>query len=1278
MEKRQKDILRPLVAGLRRLLAGTADGSRRGDLDRELERLGIAPDGSVAILDALPTLTPAERRARTVAVAELEGLADPKARTAARAAFIERAAYGWINRLLALRVLEARELIDGTLRANPDYDGLSEALYLLRQGEPGRASGPDGGWWAVIEDACAAQAAALPGLFALDADPRAGASRHAGDTLGDPAIALRPSTAALLDCVALLGDAPAGTPHGRAESVRAEMDAAFADPDAIGWAYQFYQEEAKAQVYLRLKAGKKVVTRDEIAAATQLFTEPYMVKWLLQNSLGRSYHEAYPDSALPAGWEYYIRPERLDPPAFSTLVGLSLLDPCMGSGHFLREAFDMFVAMYREQQPDLSAAEIADRILADHLHGIDIDPRAAGLAAFTLYARAWELLRDERRVRRQAGTGTYTPTAMNLATTPDRIAPGALARHLERHPEDRMLEALLQGVFAALEQADILGSLLRPREHLQAAVAKLRQLHQLQLGTVEEQELQAAIEAVAQSDPAHLEEMLLDRVAAGFAIEARGVGDVAAQLFGRAAERGVRLLQLLDRQYAVVVTNPPYMGSKNMDTTTLKYVERHYPSGKRDLYAAFILRNLELAGPGGRVAMVTQQSWMFLGSFAYLRAVPEEELAAVRAKGGFTGLLRETSLEAVAHLGRYAFSEIGNAVVAPVLFALRKQPLNHSERLWACRLTTPRPSEQQAALLRVAVADQASELVSAASQADLLSVPQAAIVYFLSKDLLSVLTSQTRLASVADVRQGLATANDHRFIRYTWEVSPSFKRWWTLSKGGGYCKWFGQNWYHTDWEQSGARMAATGKSVIRNPMYYETPGWSYSRICRGNLALRKLDIPGCIGDKGPGIYSGVPWIPAIAHSHLVSYLLRAVSPQLAFEVQTISQVPLPTTSIHALSLLVEGCEHLKACLVATDVTERNFSCLRTPNDFDLTAMWLHTLEGSSERIVCSAYGLSEASLSQVFQDTGTPVGWYPLIPGYQTPPPLPDALTLPDELRTALESHLATLPRALAVPNTAVSRQRPGTAVPQPFPLGVHDHPATLPPIAAAALPATTLPDTAVFVRCHDTAVSGLDLAPTAVSTPSILKARLRALYEAGPGASTADDATDEVSGEDDAEIPVAGAYLPIPTETFLEELSQRLQIHPISVYWLLQEIRAEGARCKPEEQRMLEDRLSVLVLRLLGHRWPRQLEAGEPVPEWADRDGIIPLLPGAGEATLAERLRERLRAEDGDLGAQQAEALLAELTGQDLETWLRRAFFPRHVRQFKYRPIAWHLASVP
>ena len=618
MPPRHKHILRTITSGLRRLLAGATDedGSwQRGDLDRELERLGFAPAGTLMPFDALPNPTPADYAAYRVAHYRLDGL-PPDERVPVRTEMVEQAAYTWINRLLALRAMEARGLIDETLRHNPDYDGISEALFVLRQRDVARASGPDGGWWAVIEDACAQQAAALPGLFRLD----------------DPVAALRPTMAALRQAVALIGRAPAGFTLD-------EADAAFADPDAIGWAYQFYQEQAKAAVYARLGQGQKAASRAEIAAATQLFTEPYMVQWLLQNSLGRSYHEAYPDSTLPASWEYYIRGQGVEvtlrcrlfmvgtrfcasaarPNAEHTarerqplplpltafqctltkkstlervevmgdgaeagdhpllLDRLTLLDPCCGSGHFLRAAFDMFVAMYREQQPDLPAAEVADRILCRHLSGIDLDPRAAQLAVLTLYLRAWELVK-QHTPRRIGQTISYQPESITIATTPSGLHSGLLTRHLQRHPGDRVMRPLLEGVFAALEQAEILGSLLRPAEHLDEAINKLRQPHTFEMDfDPDDAALRRTITELARHDPVELKRTLLERVVAGFQAEARDNSDVAAALSGREAAQGVRLLQLLDRRYAVVATNPPLYGQQEYEPAAQALCEPPLP-----------------------------------------------------------------------------------------------------------------------------------------------------------------------------------------------------------------------------------------------------------------------------------------------------------------------------------------------------------------------------------------------------------------------------------------------------------------------------------------------------------------------------------------------------------------------------------------------------------------------------------------------------------------------------------------------------------------------------
>jgi len=1206
MEKRHKDILRTLVAELRRTLAGTADGSRRGDLDRALERLGIAIDGVMTPFDALPNPTPAERHARQVAEAELAPV-DVKERPAARAAFVERAAYGWVNRLLALRVLEARGLIDETLRGNPAYDGLSEALYVLRQSDPARASGPDGGWWAVIEDACATQATALPGLFALDSPRTAGSS----SPLHDPAIALRPGATALVRCVELLGAPPAGTPKGQEEAALAEMDAAFADPDAIGWAYQFYQDEAKAQVYARLKAGKKVTTRDDISAATQLFTEPYMVQWLLQNSLGRSYHEAYPQSTLPAGWAYYIQSARLDAPAFPLLQSLTLLDPCVGSGHFLREAFDMFAAMYREQQPHLSAIEIADRILESHLYGIDIDPRAAQLAAFILYARAWELVRDERRGQRRPGTGSYTPKAMNLAASPERIAPGALARHLQCHPEDRMLEPLLKGVFATLERADMLGSLLRPREHLQAAITELRKPHNLRLGTVEEQDLQAAIETVVRTDPAHLEEMLLDRVAAGFAAEARDTGDVAAALFGRAAERGVRLLQLLDRQYAVVVTNPPYMGSANMDSTLRQYVERHYAAGKRDLYAALILRCLQLSQRNGYVAMVTKQGWLTDRSYADLRATSQDGLIKAREEHQFTGILRETKFDLLVQLGSGAFEEITGEVVKAALFTLRVATPAQTQTLHAIDLSGLKSVEERIQMLSQPSPTRLQHLTFRAVVSTFLEIESAPIVYSMPAAFQPLFLSHHTLGQgerpLLSVRDGMNTGDNDRFVRHVWEAHDP--RWAAYSKGGGYSKWRGFEYFVVDWGNSGERIAAARLpgTRLQNITTFFTPALCYSLISQGALGVRRAY--NCAYDGGglsiQSSDNARSSILATLNSRLSSYFARLLSQDVKFRGGYIERVPQPYGLQDINTDYVDQVVKLKQQELEFDVIERGFKNVALLTDDYASPTVRHALEGLLESQVFSAYQVDDKATATVEAQVGTPVGWYPLVSGYDSIEPLTRYLepsNVVDLLNGALRQH-----------------QRID-------------------------------PDRTVLEK---------------------LELTLRQLYEAGPGGNVAIEAEADADG-------IVDVAKPIPAETFLEKLSQKLHIHPISVYWLLKKLRVEGARCKPEEQRLLEDRLSVIVLRLLGHCWPQQLEAREPTPTWADEDGIIPLLAGTSETTLADRARDRLRAEDGDLGVQQAEALLVELTGQNLEAWLRRTFFPRHVRQFKYRPIAWHLTSMP
>lgn len=383
------------------------------------------------------------------------------------------------------------------------------------------------------------------------------------------------------------------------------------------------------------------------------------------------------------------------------------------------------------------------------------------------------------------------------------------------------------------------------------------------------------------------------------------------------------------------------------------------------------------------------------------------------------------------------------------------------------------------------------------------------------------------------------------------------------------------------------------------------------------MGFRRLSADQITNAKSPALYMPheVPLLGGLLNSSVATFILRSLTPSTTnVDEGYVGAIPLPQDLPLALGSAAETAVELKTVIVEQDPIENGYRVSSDNWSCAQIAAMLHTLEGWINREANRAYDLSARDVAEITSELGTPAGWYPLVVGYET------------------------LPCSYADSD--------------------------LPP-----LPQEVLDSLAAQPRIH----------PEADELTRI-KANLRVFYQAGLGAKDVESDENEqtiLEAEEGTES-IPDVHTPIPAETFLEELSQKLQIHPISVYWLLEELRAEGVRCKSEELRLLEDRLSVLVLRLLGHRWPRQIEAGEPVPSWADPDGIIPMTAIAGETALAERVRGRLRAEDGDRGAQQVEALLLELTGQTLEEWLRRTFFARHMRQFKHRPIAWHLASTP
>jgi hypothetical protein len=662
MDANLRSVLRALVLEIRHELEGFYDSRgewHAGDLERRLAEIGVRRDRSLPAGEL--KLSPEDRKARDTIDAFIESRIEAgEKRDGAFAEFVRVCAYSWANRLLALRCMEARGLIDEVVIQKDAYSGRSLQHHRLARKDPARCAGEDEGLFATLFDEFQRRAAELPMVFRPDA----------------PEISLRPSVASLRRCIELLS----GRILPRGQAVASEQ--VFTAADALGWAYQYWNTEEKDRVFDRLRTEKGFkIAGSDIIPATCIYTEDYIVKFLVQNSLGALWAGMRPASRLPAKWRYYVYGADRTPAPRKRLADITLIDPAAGSGHFLIEAFDLLFEMYKEEGEITSDAQICASIFENNLFGIDIDERAVQIAALALLMKAWEKARD------------FVPRRINLVAANIRLPKGTnhLEKFLKNHPEDYAIRPALETIVGALDHADEIGSLLEVDEPLDRRLAQLREAYGRRVKHLFD----------GADDPEKWKRGIIERLREHFNAEATAE-DLSERFFGEAGEKGLSLLDLLSRRYDVVAANPPYMGSKNMGPVLKKHVERYYAAGKRDLYAAFILKCLRLAAPGtGRVAMVTQQSWMFLRSFADLRALDDDKRK--KMPRAFGGVLRDTTIETLAHLGEHAFNDpaAAGAFVTAFVLATAIPPADH--RLTAFRLIGPKSPEEKAALLLSAI-----------------------------------------------------------------------------------------------------------------------------------------------------------------------------------------------------------------------------------------------------------------------------------------------------------------------------------------------------------------------------------------------------------------------------------------------------------------------------------------------------------------------------------------------------------------------------------------------
>lgn len=570
-----------------------------------------------------------------------------------------------------------------------------------------------------------------------------------------------------------------------------DLVSAWTDDTTLGWVYQYWNDPDREVLDAKINGGGKIEPH-EIASKTQMFTERYMVEWLLQNSLGltwlamckrhgwtadaervlpeldarraawrtrRESGEVALDALMPIEgeleehWKYFVPqpiPDDAVAKAPDSVRAIKLLDPACGSGHFLVIAFDLLAAMYREEARHrgviVSDAEIAESILENNLHGIDIDPRAVQLAAAGLYlkAKAFAKAAHPRSVNLVA-------PVLQLGKLPaDDGAVVALVSELER--EVGVPEALTRRLLAALSGVDYLGSLLRVDVAIEEAIGtaelQIARTHgqgDLFGGFPVRHVTQTAAQAKASVIGA-LERFLARRSRAQ---------DLGLRLDGEQLAAGVRFVRLAkEGAYDVVVGNPPYQGLSK--TAQFEYVAKTYPKGRADLYAAFLERGLQLVREGGVSGLLTMRGWMFLGQFAELRKE----------------LLRTFDLRLLGDVDRGAFEDVPDEVLSTVMSVFtRAAPGTLAVGM------QPTPPEDRArdggrtARKRAAVLAQVGRHEFDPRGFDVIEGEP--IVYWWTKDFLAKYAAAPKLGEIAPVRQGLITADNTRFVRRWWEARPS-------------------------------------------------------------------------------------------------------------------------------------------------------------------------------------------------------------------------------------------------------------------------------------------------------------------------------------------------------------------------------------------------------------------------------------------------------------------------------------------------------------------------
>ena len=642
--------------------------------------------------------------------------------------------------------------------------------------------------------------------------------------------------------------------------------------EIIGWLYQYYNTEPKAAAFA--KNGK--ITKEEIPAVTQLFTPDWIVRYMVENSLGRLWVEGHPDCDLKENWKYYLEEAQQEPEVQAKLSeirkeyaalnpeDIKLIDPCMGSGHILVYAFDVLMQIY--ESAGYSQRDAAKSILEHNIYGLDIDDRAYQLAYFAVMMKARQY---NRRILNGENTcHVYAIQESNSINRAHLKYFGAGMDDIEKNAAKMQLEGLLDTLTDAKEYGSILN--------------------------VESYNWDLLRRFVAAEDTAG--QISMDSV---------GVEDTAEQL-----NRLVDIGETMARKYWVTITNPPYAAISNLSPKVNDFVKANYPDSKVDLFAVFIERCGLMTRVSGYQAMITQHAWMFLASYENLR-----------------DKLLNKELINLAHLGPHAFDEINGEVVQTSSFVFCNDFFSNYNSTFVQLVG----GKNEAAKAAMFIFGEHRFNKTNEQLREIQGTPYTA--YWASDVVLSAFKKSHLVGDVSEPRVGMATANNDRFIRLWFEVNrnkfginissrkeavESRKKWFPFAKGGEQRKWYGNNDTVVNWENDGFEIQnfkdeKTGRirSHNYNLDYIFSSALTWTVIGTEKTSFRFCPVGFLYSNSGYGLFCNNEktkyYLLGFMNSKIAASLLKILSPSMGFESGYLRKLPLIESD--SLDSIVERVKH---------------------------------------------------------------------------------------------------------------------------------------------------------------------------------------------------------------------------------------------------------------------------------------------------------------------------------------------------------------------------------